>query len=76
MPTRDGPHTGAAVFVEADAEMAASKAHLTTTQAGNIARLASVAAAEPFHFSARYRGYEEEHRAEFMRAWKGDLSSS
>jgi ribonuclease Z len=58
-----------AVFLEADAEMAASKAHLTTTQAGTIARLASVHEAEPFHFSARYRGHEEEHRAEFMRAW-------
>lgn len=58
-----------AVFLDADAEMAASKAHLTTTQAGTIARLAAVREAEPFHFSARYRGHEEEHRAEFMRAW-------
>jgi ribonuclease Z len=58
-----------AVFLEADAEMAASKAHLTTTQAGTIARVASVRAAEPFHFSARYRGHEAEHRAEFNRAW-------
>jgi ribonuclease Z len=59
------------VFLDADAEMAASKAHLTTTQAGTIARLASAREAEPFHFSARYRGNEEQHRAEFMRAWKG-----
>lgn len=58
-----------AVFLEADAEMAARKAHLTTTQAGTIARVASVRQAEPFHFSARYRGHEEQHRAEFMRAW-------
>jgi ribonuclease Z len=58
-----------AVFLEADAEMAASKAHLTTTQAGAIARSASVREAEPFHFSARYRGHEEEQRAEFRRAW-------
>jgi ribonuclease Z len=58
-----------AVFLEADAQMAASKAHLTTTQAGTIAQLASVREAEPFHFSARYRGHEAEHRAEFIRAW-------
>jgi ribonuclease Z len=58
-----------AVFLEADTEMAASKAHLTTTQAGTIARLASVREAEPFHFSARYRDNEEQHRAEFTRAW-------
>lgn len=60
-----------AVFLEADAEMAANKAHLTTTQAGKIACLASVRDAEPFHFSARYRGHEAEHRTEFMQAWKG-----
>lgn len=60
-----------AVFTEADTELAASKAHLTTAQAGTIARLAAVAAAEPFHFSSRYRGQEEQHRAEFMRAWRG-----
>lgn len=61
-----------AVFVRADTEMATSKAHLTTTQAGNIARLASVGTAEPFHFSSRYRDHEDAHRAEFMRAWQGD----
>jgi ribonuclease Z len=58
-----------AVFVAADAELAAGKAHLTTTQAGEIARRAGVKRAEPFHFSARYRGNEEVHRAEFQRAW-------
>ncbi|MDB6042327.1 MAG: hypothetical protein JWM63_878, partial [Gammaproteobacteria bacterium] len=41
-----------------------------TTQAGEIARAASVKAAEPFHFSSRYRGHEETHRAEFLRAWR------
>jgi ribonuclease Z len=65
-----------AVFLKADAEMAASKAHLTTAQAGTIARLASVREAEPFHFSARYRGHEREQRAEFVRAWQGMLNSS
>jgi ribonuclease Z len=58
-----------AVFVAADAELAARKAHLTTTQAGEIARRAGVKRAEPFHFSARYRGREDAHRAEFLRAF-------
>jgi ribonuclease Z len=59
-----------AVFREGDRDLAAQKAHLTTTQAGEIARAASVKAAEPFHFSSRYRGHEETHRAEFLRAWR------
>jgi ribonuclease Z len=58
-----------AVFREADRELATAKAHLTTTQAGEIARTAGVRYAEPFHFSARYRGHEEAHRAEFIAAW-------
>jgi ribonuclease Z len=62
-----------AVFVEADREMALRKAHLTTTQAGEIARLAQVREAQPFHFSSRYREEgEEQHRAEFRRAWQGN----
>jgi len=61
-----------AVFLEADREMAARKAHLTTTQAGEIARVAQVREAQPFHFSSRYRGHEERHRAEFWSAWKGN----
>jgi ribonuclease Z len=63
-----------AVFREADREMAEHKAHLTTTQAGVIARVAQVGDAQPFHFSSRYRGEEEHHRAEFERAWKGNGS--
>jgi ribonuclease Z len=59
-----------AVFVDADREMAARKAHLTTTQAGEIARLAAVKDAQPFHFSSRYRGHEDAHRNEFRRAWQ------
>ncbi|HEU4623833.1 MAG TPA: MBL fold metallo-hydrolase [Steroidobacteraceae bacterium] len=58
-----------AVFLEADAELAARKAHLTTMQAGEIARRAQVKRAEPFHFSSRYRGSEAAHREEFLRAW-------
>jgi ribonuclease Z len=59
-----------AVFREADRELAAKKAHLTTTQAGDIARAAGVRNAEPFHFSSRYRGDEEAHRQEFLSAWQ------
>jgi ribonuclease Z len=59
-----------AVFVEADEEMAARKAHLTTAQAGDIARRAQVKEAQPFHFSSRYRDQEARHRAEFLAAWK------
>jgi ribonuclease Z len=47
---------------------------LTTTQAGEIARVAQAREALPFHFSSRYRGEEEHHRAEFERAWKGNGS--
>lgn len=65
-----------AVFLEADAEMAASKAHLTAAQAGTIARLASVRETEPFHFSARYRGHEAEQRAEFTRALAGAATAT
>jgi ribonuclease Z len=60
-----------AVFVDADRDLAARKAHLTTTQAGEIARAAAVRKAEPFHFSTRYWGSEEAHRAEFSDAWRG-----
>jgi ribonuclease Z len=60
-----------AVFREADHALARSKAHLTTTQAGAIARAAGVRYAEPFHFSSRYRGDEEAHKAEFLGAWRG-----
>ncbi|MFL6603746.1 MAG: MBL fold metallo-hydrolase [Steroidobacteraceae bacterium] len=63
-----------AVFTDADREMAWRKAHLTTTQAGEIARVAQVRDSEPFHFSSRYRGEEEAHRAEFRRAWQANGS--
>jgi ribonuclease Z len=57
-----------AVFLEADGGQAARKAHLTTTQAGEIARTAGVKSAEPFHFSTRYYPNEDAHRAEFTSA--------
>jgi ribonuclease Z len=59
------------VFLDADRELAARKAHLTTTQAGEIARAAGVKNAETFHFSSRYRELGEEPlRREFREAWQ------
>ena len=59
------------VFLDADRELAARKAHLTTTQAGDIARTAGVKHAETFHFSARYReSGPEAHLREFQQAWQ------
>ncbi|MFZ5791156.1 MAG: ribonuclease Z [Pseudomonadota bacterium] len=43
-----------ACFARKDAARAADRAHLTTEQAGRIARLAGVQRVEPFHFSPRY----------------------
>ncbi len=59
------------VFLHEDRELAARKAHLTTSQAGEIARAAGVRHAETFHFSARYRDLgEEAHRQQFQQAWR------
>ncbi|HWK50231.1 MAG TPA: MBL fold metallo-hydrolase, partial [Steroidobacter sp.] len=62
-----------AVFLDADQALAAGKSHLTTTQAGTIARLASVKDAHPFHFSSRYHDDDATQRAEFLRAWQGQI---
>lgn len=47
-----------AAFAQADAALAAERAHLTTAAAGAIAREAGVRHIEPFHFSPRYSGQE------------------
>jgi ribonuclease Z len=65
-----------AVFPAADRELAVRKSHLSTLDAGGIARDAGVRHAEPFHFSARYRGNEATHREEFVRAWSGAPSEN
>ena len=60
-----------APFAEADAVLAAERAHLTTRAAGEIAREAGVRRVEPFHFSPRYEGQEERMVAEVMAAFEG-----
>ena len=60
-----------AVFLDAEREQAARKAHLTARAAGQMARAAGVRAAVPFHFSPRYLGREEDLRREFEGAWRG-----
>jgi ribonuclease Z len=47
-----------APFASSDTALAAERAHLTTTAAGEIARRAGARRVEPFHFSSRYSGEE------------------
>jgi ribonuclease Z len=47
-----------APFASGDTALAAERAHLTTTAAGEIARQAGARRVEPFHFSSRYNGEE------------------
>jgi ribonuclease Z len=58
-----------AVFLQADADHAARKAHLTAHQAGEIARAAGAKAVIPFHFSPRYQGREAMLRDELASAF-------
>jgi ribonuclease Z len=58
-----------APFAREDAERAADRAHLTTEQAGYIARLAGVNRVEPFHFSPRYSVEEERLLGEVAQAF-------
>jgi ribonuclease Z len=61
-------------FAEADAALAAERAHLTTAAAGAIAREAGVRQIEPFHFSPRYGGEEARLLSEAMAAFSGQPS--
>jgi ribonuclease Z len=60
-----------AAFAAADTELAKERAHLTTRAAGEIARAAGVRRVEPFHFSPRYEGEEEQMIAEVTAAFSG-----
>jgi len=60
-----------AAFAQADAALAAERAHLTTATAGNLAREARVRRVEPFHFSPRYSGQETRMIDEVMAAFDG-----
>jgi ribonuclease Z len=60
-----------AAFAAADADLAAERAHLTTKAAGEIARAAGVSRVEPFHFSPRYEGEEQQLIGEVMAAFTG-----
>lgn len=57
------------VFLQADADHAARKNHLTAAQAGRIARELGARRVEPFHFSPRYGGREAELEREVQAAW-------
>lgn len=61
-----------AAFTAADAAAAADRGHLTTADAGRIARLAGAARVEPFHFSARYGGDTVGMIREVEAAFRGD----
>ena len=57
-----------AVFLDAEADHAERKNHLTAAQAGRIARRLGARAVVPFHFSPRYEGRAQEVRAEVLAA--------
>ena len=65
-----------AVFRDADRDHAQRKNHLTTSQAGAIARRLGARQVVPFHFSPRYRGDEARLRAEVEAARRGDGAAS
>jgi ribonuclease Z len=60
-----------AAFAQADAALAAERAHLTTVAAGRIARDARVRRIEPFHFSPRYAGEEQRLLSDAIAAFNG-----
>lgn len=59
------------VFLEADADHALRKNHLTARQAGQIARELGARAVLPFHFSPRYEQRAGALVAEVLAAWSG-----
>jgi ribonuclease Z len=59
-----------AAFMEQDHEIAERKHHLTTQQAGCLAKAAKVKQMTVFHFSPRYTGMEEQLREEARAAYE------
>lgn len=59
-----------AAFLDAEADHAAKRYHLTARQAGELARSSSAVRVTPFHFSPRYTGREQELRDELEAARK------
>ena len=60
-----------AAFLQADADHARRKSHLTARFAGELAARAGVREAVPFHYSTRYLGEGERLEREFEEAWRG-----
>jgi ribonuclease Z len=60
------------MFSREDEALARQRRHLTTRDAGSIAREAGAARVEPFHFSPRYAGRESEMLAEVDAASRGE----
>ena len=58
-------------YLDADAEKARSRYHLTARQAGLMARKAQVRNLVVFHFSPRYTGQGEALEREAMEAFQG-----
>jgi ribonuclease Z len=59
-------------FLDADAETAAKKYHLTARQAGLLAKEAQVKRVIPFHFSPKYKPTPTALAEETMTAFKGN----
>ena len=64
-----------AVFLNEDAHIAALKRHLTTVQAGALARKAGVGRVVPFHFSPRYLDDADRLRRETEDAFTGIIGA-